>query len=129
MKPCSKCQPVCWVLSKTTGRPGVLQRCRGFNPGGAMQEYSSCPTFPPLLLSQLGPLLTEVSASFKTISSHQVGFFPCPCLSKQEEDSPGQQCRRCSITALNMLSSLFSFNIYILPGSLHSVLFLTSCHL
>lgn len=41
MEPYSKCQPVCWVLSKTTGRPGVLQSTGGFNPGGAMQAAAT----------------------------------------------------------------------------------------
>lgn len=84
-------------------------------PASIATEFSSCPTF-PLLLAQLDPLLIEVSASFKTISSHEVGFSPALVYQKMET-SLSSGAGDAALTALNMLSSLFSFSIYKGPGS------------
>lgn len=121
LKPYSKCQPVCWVLSKTTGRPGVLQGCGGVNPGGVMEAASMA--LPGHRTSQLShtpssAAVTVWSLADKSLCLIQNHFLTqswlssCPCLSKREKDSPDQWCRRGSMNSLKHAQQFVFFLIF-----------------
>lgn len=117
----------CWAKPQ-----GGLECCRGAGDLTLEVPCKNIPAVPHSLLCccpSLVPCWQKSLPHSKQFLHTKLAFFPTLVYQNKRKIPLASGAGDAALTALNMLSSLFSFDIYILPGSLHSVLFLTSCHL